>query len=84
MQGGCVLLALANSSNNILMKLAVSRSWPTGLPHGMAQQAVDATIASPVTRAGESPPGADVQPGRALDVAARRKRRQRPRARLAF
>ena len=48
-----------------------------GLPcwHG-SQQAVDATIVSPVTRNGEEQPGADVQPGRALLGAARRKRRQ--------
>ena len=43
--------------------------------HG-AQQAVDATIVSPVTRAGDAQPGADVHPGRAVDCAARRKRRQ--------
>ena len=43
--------------------------------HG-SQQAVDATIVSPVTRAGEAQPGAAVQPGRALEAAARRKRRQ--------
>ena len=40
--------------------------------HG-AQQAVDATIVSPVTRAGEAQPGADVHPGRAVDGAAGRK-----------
>ena len=47
-----------------------------GLPmwHG-AQQAVDATIVSPVTRAGDAQPGADVHPGRAVD-GARRKRHQ--------
>ena len=43
--------------------------------HG-AQQAVDATIVSPVTRVGDAQPGADVHPGRAVDCAARRKRRQ--------
>ena len=43
--------------------------------HG-SQQAVDATIVSPVTRAGDAQPGADVHPGRAVDSAARRKRRQ--------
>ena len=43
--------------------------------HG-SQQAVDATIVSPVTRAGDARPGADVHPGRAVDSAARRKRRQ--------
>ena len=43
--------------------------------HG-AQQAVDATIVSPVTRAGDAQPGADVHPGRAVDAAARRKRHQ--------
>ena len=41
-----------------------------------AQQAVDATIVSPVTRAGDAQPGADVHPGRAVDAAARRKRHQ--------
>ena len=40
------------------------------------QQAVDATIVSPVTRACEAQPGAAVQPGKALEAAARRKRRQ--------
>ena len=43
--------------------------------HG-AQQAVDATIVSPVTRAGDAQPGADVHPGRAVAAAARRKRHQ--------
>ena len=43
---------------------------------GRSQQAVDATIVSPVTRAGDAQPGADVHPGRAVDSAARRKRRQ--------
>eukprot|EP00439_Symbiodinium_sp_Y106_P044021 s6837_g5.t1 len=43
--------------------------------HG-SQQAADATIVSPVTRAGDAQPGADVHPGRAVDSAARRKRRQ--------
>ena len=37
--------------------------------HGV-QQAVDATIVSPVTRAGDAQPGADVHPGRAVDAAA--------------
>ena len=48
-----------------------------GLPlgHG-SQQAIDATIGSPVTRAGEAQPGADARPGQALVGAARRKRRQ--------
>ena len=48
-----------------------------GLPlwHG-SQQAIDATIGSPVTRAGEAQPGADAQPGPALVGATRRKRRQ--------
>ena len=48
-----------------------------GLPlwHG-SQQAIDATIVSPVTRAGEAQPGADARPGQALVGAARRKRRQ--------
>ena len=41
-----------------------------------AQQAVDATIVSRVTRAGEAQPVADVDPGRAVDGAARRKRHQ--------
>ena len=41
-----------------------------------AQQAVDATIVSPVTRGGEAQPVADVHPGRAVDGAARRKRHQ--------
>ena len=47
-----------------------------GLPlwHG-AQLALDATIVSPVTRAGEPQPGADTRPG-AVPAAARRKRRQ--------
>ena len=45
------------------------------LRHG-AQQAVDATIVSPVTRAGEAHPEADVHPGRAVDGAALRKRHQ--------
>ena len=40
----------------------------------VAQQAVDATIVSPVMRAGE--PGADVHPGRVVDFAARRKRNE--------
>ena len=43
--------------------------------HGL-QQAVDATIVSPVTRAGGAQPRADVQPEKALDAAARRKRCQ--------
>ena len=43
--------------------------------HG-SQQGVESTIISPVTRAGETQPRADVQPGKALDAAARRKRRQ--------
>ena len=48
-----------------------------GLPlwHG-AQLALDATIVSPVTRAGEPQPGADTRPGAAVHAAARRKRRQ--------
>ena len=59
------------------------------VPHGRASrrrrqracsmawlQAVDATIVSPITRAGEAQPRADVQPGKALDASARRKRRQ--------
>ena len=43
-----------------------------GLPlwHG-SQQAMDATIVSPVTRAGEAQPGADARPGQALVGAAR-------------
>ena len=46
-----------------------------GLPlwHG-AQLALDATIVSPVTRAGEPQPGADTRPGAAVHAAARRKR----------
>ena len=46
-----------------------------GLPlwHG-SQLAVDATIVSPLTRQGEAHPHADVQPGRAVTNAARRKR----------
>ena len=43
--------------------------------HG-SQQAVDATIVSPVARAGEAQPGADVHPGWAVEGAARRKRHQ--------
>ena len=43
--------------------------------HG-SQQAVDATVVSPVARAGDAQPGAAVQPGKALEAAARRKRRQ--------
>ena len=43
--------------------------------HG-AQLALDATIVSPVTRAGEPQPGADTRPGAAVHAAARRKRRQ--------
>ena len=43
--------------------------------HG-SQQAVDAIIVSPDTRAGEAQPEADVHPGRAVDGAARRKRHQ--------
>ena len=43
--------------------------------HG-AQQAVDATIDCAVTRAGDPHPGAYVHPGRAVDGAAGRKRRQ--------
>ena len=48
-----------------------------GLPlwHG-AQLALDDTIVSPVTRAGEPQPGADTRPGTAVHAAARRKRRQ--------
>ena len=48
-----------------------------GLPlwHG-AQLAIDATIVSPVTRAGMPQPGADSRPGAAVQAAARRKRRQ--------
>ena len=48
-----------------------------GLPlwHG-SQQAIDATIVSPVTRAGEAQLGADARPGQALVGAARCKRRQ--------
>ena len=42
--------------------------------HG-AQLAVDATIVSPVTRAGEARANADARPGLALDQAAQRKRR---------
>ena len=45
--------------------------------HG-SQQAVDATIVSPVTRAGGAQPGADVHPCRAVDSAARRKRQTYP------
>ena len=47
-----------------------------GLPmwHG-AQLAVDATLVSPVTRAGEPQTRADVEPGRAVSSAADRKRR---------
>ncbi|OLP85284.1 Ankyrin-1 [Symbiodinium microadriaticum] len=46
-----------------------------GLPlwHG-SQLAVDATIVSPLTRQGQAHPRADVQPGSAVDAAARRKR----------
>ena len=48
-----------------------------GLPlwHG-TQLAIDATIVSPVTRAGEPQPGAATRPGAAVQAAARRKRRQ--------
>ena len=48
-----------------------------GLPlwHG-AQLAVDTTCVSPVTRSGEPRPGADSQPGLALQLATRRKRRE--------
>ena len=42
--------------------------------HG-AQLAVDATVVSPVTRAGEARANADARPGLALDQAAQRKRR---------
>ena len=47
-----------------------------GLPlwHG-AQLAVDATLVSPVTRAGELQTRADVEPGLAVSSAAERKRR---------
>ena len=45
--------------------------------HG-SQQAMDATIVSLVTRAGDAQPGADARPGQALVGAARRKRRQTP------
>ena len=47
-----------------------------GLPlwHG-AQLAVDATLVSPVTRAGEPQTRADVEPGRAVSRAAERKGR---------
>ena len=46
-----------------------------GLPlwHG-SQLAVDATLVSPLTRQGQAHPRADVQPGSAVDAAARRKR----------
>ncbi len=48
-----------------------------GLPLWLdTQQAIDATIVSPITRIGEAQPGADTQPGQALAGAARRKRRQ--------
>ena len=57
--------------------------------HG-AQLAVDTTCVSPVTRSGEPRPGADSQPGLALQLATRRKRRKTypelsrsPRCRLA-
>ena len=43
---------------------------------GRSQQAVDATIVSPITRAGEAQPGADTHPGQALVGASQRKRRQ--------
>ena len=48
-----------------------------GLPlwHG-AQLAVDTTCVSPVPRSGEPRPGADSQPGLALQLATRRKRRE--------
>ena len=48
-----------------------------GLPlsHG-AQLAVDATIVSPVTGSGDVRPRVDTEPGRAVDAAERRKRRQ--------
>ena len=52
---------------------AASKLLP--LWHG-SQQAIDATIGSPVTRAGEAQPGADAQPGQALIGATCRKRRQ--------
>ena len=41
----------------------------------MAQLAVDATIVSPVTRAGEARANADARPGLALNQGAQRKRR---------
>ena len=47
--------------------------------HG-AQHAVEAAIASPVPRAGETQPGADLHPGRAVDSSARRQRHHLPRA----
>ena len=48
-----------------------------GLPlwHG-AHLAVDATIVSPVTDSGDARPEPDTEPGRAVDAAARHKRRQ--------
>ena len=49
--------------------------WVVRSVGGGAQLAVDTTCVSPVTRSGEPRPGADSQPGLALQQATRRKRR---------